>query len=159
MIKNLEQGTCAQRFVGITLTMIFIDLYQMVIQALFTRIWIIIIPFYPKNVPQIGNSIHKYLDRLPILFTRSQIQFLSGQTLCGQALHLYLSIPILYLDRLFTCVYAWRIVHWIDLCSAFKGKRCECKAYLHRVYPDRNRIWLRVNGTSVMYLQHVGQQS
>ena len=26
-------------------------------------------------------------------------------------------------------------------------ERCERKAYPHRVYPDRNRIRLRVNGT------------
>ena len=44
---------------------------------------IIIIPFYPKKISSDINSIHKYLDRLPILLTRSQIQFLSGQTLCG----------------------------------------------------------------------------
>ena len=51
--------------------------------TLFTRIRIIIIPFYPKKVSPDRDSIHKYLDRLPILFTRSRIQFLSGQTLCG----------------------------------------------------------------------------
>ena len=51
-------------------------------EALFTRIRLII-PFYPKKVSSDRNSIHKYLDRLPILFTRSRIQFLSGQILCG----------------------------------------------------------------------------
>ena len=59
------------------------DLLSCLSEALFTRIRIIIIPFYPKNVSSDRNSIHKYLDRLPILFTRSRIQFLSGQTLCG----------------------------------------------------------------------------
>ena len=46
-------------------------------KALFPRIWILIIPFYPKKVSSDWDSTHKYLDRLPILFTRSQIQFLS----------------------------------------------------------------------------------
>ena len=35
-------------------------------------------------------------------------------------------------------------------------ERCECKAYPHRVYPDRNRFGLRVNGASfvqIMILQ------
>ena len=53
------------------------------LQALFTRIRIIIVPFYPEKVSSDRNSIHKYLDRLPILFTRSQTRFLSRQTLCG----------------------------------------------------------------------------
>ena len=29
-------------------------------------------------------------------------------------------------------------------------ERCERKAYPHRVYLDRNRIWLRVNEASVL---------
>ena len=63
-----------------------------------------IIPFYPKKVSSDRNSIHKYLDRLPILFTRSQIRFLFGQTSCGQALHLHLSFPILPGQAVHTCL-------------------------------------------------------
>ena len=73
-------------------------------KALFTRIRIIIIPFYPKKILSERNSIHKYLYRLPILFTRSQIRFLSGQTLCGQALHSHLSFPILPEQAVHTCL-------------------------------------------------------
>ena len=50
-------------------------------EALFTRIQIMIIRFYPKKISSDRNRIHMYLEWLPIWFTRSQIWFLF-QTLC-----------------------------------------------------------------------------
>ena len=73
-------------------------------KALFTRIRMIIIPFYPKKVSSDRNSIHTYLDRLPILFTRSRIRLLSGQTLCGWALRSHISFLILPGQAVHTCL-------------------------------------------------------
>ena len=77
---------------------------SMEFKALFTRIRIIFIPFYPKKVSSDRNSIHKYLDRLPILFTRSQIRFLSGQTLCGKVLRSHISFLTLPGQAVHTCL-------------------------------------------------------
>ena len=37
-------------------------------------------------------------------------------------------------------------------------ERCERKVYPHRVYPDRNRIRLRVNGASENVCERFGNQ-
>ena len=65
---------------------------------------IIIIPFYPKKVSSDRNNIHTYLDRLPILFTRSQIRFQSGQTLCEEALRSHISFLNLPGQAVHTCL-------------------------------------------------------
>ena len=65
---------------------------------------IMIIQFYLKKVSSDRNSIHKYLDRLPILFTRSRIRFLSGQALCRKALRSHLSLRILPGQAVHTCL-------------------------------------------------------
>ena len=65
---------------------------------------IMIIRFYLKEVSSDKNSIHKYLDRLPILFTRSWIRFLSRQALCRWALRSHLSFPILPGQAVHTCL-------------------------------------------------------
>ena len=99
-------------------------------KALFTRIQIIIIPFCQKKVSSDRNSIHKYLDRLPILFTRSQIRFLSGQTLCGQALRSHIPFLILPGQAVHTCLgsescspdrFVLHFQRWINILQIEKG--------------------------------------
>ena len=70
--------------------------------------------------------------------------------LAGQVVLVYLGLENSSPDRFFLHFQRWINIIWIVKCGlSGYGKKYEPKGYLRKVCPDRNRIRLRVNRTSV----------